>query len=71
MSSITHDEAERIARILFPGEASHGDCRNEWGRAAQPCRICADKNAEWQAKIKLVCDAVNNNPAVGLITGKL
>lgn len=64
MSSITMDEAERIARILFPEDVSDGsDCHNMVGRKGEPCPICADNNETWQAKIKLVCDAVNNNPS--------
>lgn len=52
---VTVGRAERVARALFPGDYSDGgDCRTEHGREGQPCRICADRNAQWQARISEV-----------------
>ena len=49
---VTEKRAESVARLLFPDEVADGnDCRHERERIGQPCRICADGNAEWQARI--------------------
>ena len=58
--TITRETAERIALRLFPDDFHDGhDCRGEYGREGQPCRICADNIERWRDRVTAVLDAVN------------
>lgn len=50
---MTIERAERVARALTPAwEIADGsDCRAEIDHLGEPCRICADWNANWQRRI--------------------
>lgn len=57
---ITRETAERIALRLFPDDFHDGhNCRGEYGREGQPCRICADNIERWRDRVTAVLDAVN------------
>ena len=56
---VTEKRARAIARRLFPDDYADGsDCRNEYGRRGEPCRVCAERNAAWQDRIAQVRAAV-------------
>lgn len=49
---VTEGRAVTVARKLFPEEYSDGsDCRNEFGRIGESCRICIAKNAAWDKRV--------------------
>lgn len=46
------DRVAALARRLFPDDYHDGsDCRAEVGREGQPCRVCAGRFADWQARV--------------------
>lgn len=52
---ITEQQAEAIARRLFPDLISDGsDCKAEIGRVGLPCRPCHEKNEAWTQCLELV-----------------
>lgn len=52
---ISQRRAIMVARALFPDEIATGaDCRAEIGREGEPCRACADNNAQWIHRVREV-----------------
>ena len=51
--------AVKVAKELFPQDFYNGvDCMKEPGREGQPCRICAEKHQNWNARIDQVQKAI-------------
>ena len=49
---VSQARAAGAAARLFPDMVADGkDCRAEFGREGQPCRICAERNKAWAAKV--------------------
>lgn len=44
-------KVEALTRRLFADDFHEGDCRLEHGREGQPCRICEDKNKQWDDRL--------------------
>lgn len=56
---VTQRRAIAVAKALFPDEAANGtDCRAEIGREGEPCRACADANAQWVERVRQVRQAM-------------
>ena len=58
------NQTEQIALALFSGNFHDGsDCRAEYGREGEPCRICADKRERWLQHLADVRKAVSDAEA--------
>lgn len=55
---ITPGRVKAVALELFRDDFHEGDCRNEYGREGQPCRVCAENNRRWQERLDQVRTAM-------------
>lgn len=56
---VTVKRAVTIAALLFPDEVADGkDCRAEVGREGEPCRLCAERNENWEKRVAQVRESV-------------
>lgn len=62
---VSHEQAERAAKILFPDDVPLGHCFDEAGRPGQPCRICRYRADEWTEIVARVRNAMITGLAPG------